>query len=453
MNLLMHDIDIIGLIASTFFYLTLGTYIYLLNRKAPSNAAFSGMLYGLAFICLYYLFIVLNPVKERVLMLWRMAPLVAYFVDNCFFQFAMVYPEEKRPSLWLNTALFLPAIILSFLLVGTDLMIKDYVITDPNYIYIGKRIFGPLYGLNVFYQLSLTMGGVALAVWKTFKLTGIGRQKMSFVTLSLFVGGGAGMFFSLVLPRLGIPKLFAVGPIASIVGCSMMAYGISRFKLFLITPKVAAQEIIETLGESSLVVDPGGRVLFRKGEKELLDKEEVRKIIEMTIARGELKEYHIRREDKFYVVSARFFKNGGGVMLVVHDLTELEKKEAVEKEFNKYLEEKLNFEKQVREGLSRLAAEFEEKSLEGTIVTLRKSKTGLGKKPDLFDEMAQLCRQRNNLISKTQEDRLELEKKLKEIEEVHSQFLKRELEMVELKKEIDKIKAARVQKKDQEKKD
>jgi hypothetical protein len=218
----------------------------------------------------------------------------------------------------------------------------------------------------------------------------------------------------------------------------LISYTIIRYKLFIITPQVAAAEILLALKNSAQVYNLEGKVLYSYEEMKPLNKDETGEIIKRTVERGSLSGYKVFLGDRPYSVSASFFKEGGGIAVMFYDLTEIEEAEERERSAHERLVERLEREKKIGIVLNRMS------SLSKAGTTLKSAEGIFKKEPEsvklALEHMVGITQKRKEMLEKLIKEKEKVEKELIEISRIHRESMEREFKILELR---DKIKAVK----------
>lgn len=160
----------------------------------------------------------------------------------------------------LGGGLYLPAVLFSVIEISTDWI---YVIgTDPvhGYVYL-PVLTNPVCLVQIGYY-------IAVMVWATFAVYHSWRSASSRVVRrqNFLVGIGIGTLIvfgtlsSAVLPYYGayMPNLIFIG---IVLFCSLIARAIQRYGLFVLSPETAVVEILRTMPDGMVLMDPDGRII------------------------------------------------------------------------------------------------------------------------------------------------------------------------------------------------
>jgi len=177
--------------------------------------------------------------------------------------FILIYTEhplsERRRIPLILALLYLPASFFALLGSFTD-TIYTVVFDEGRWIY-QPVLSGPFYIASALYVIIVMILAVYLiaSAWFNAPNERI-RQQNRLVCIGLLAAIGFGMISGLLLPVLGIttPNFIFIG--LAIFSCCITV-AILRYGLFTLKPETAGPEIIATMPDGLLLVDPGGRII------------------------------------------------------------------------------------------------------------------------------------------------------------------------------------------------
>lgn len=439
----MHYYDVLFLFLCFAYYAGVSIYVLLINRRSIYNIAFAVMLFFFALWDLAILAAVANTDPGRVLFFYRLIPVPALIGIAFMFYFALLYPKSKDLPLWQKVLIFLPPLLFGYASLFTDQMFSGFQVVNQTFVYLGQRFYGRLYGSYIISQTFFVLGGAAITGIKTWQSRGQERRSCFFVFLAFLISGLGGLIFSLWLPRLGLIAFYSGGPISIFIGTSLIAYAILKFRLFTITPTIAAKEILNALGKKVVLSDLDAKVIYKGSGELLLNEQARRQIIDQVIKHGLMINQRLIIKGKPYIVSARFFKEGGSVLMVLHDITEIEQQQAEEITLSQELKHHLAAEKKLRLVLTSLVKSFSPEEEAEILRSAHEVFKDYLVADSMLKRMLSLTRERSRLLADLQQDKEALEAKLEELKTANKMFVQRELKMVELKEKIAQLKEAK----------
>ncbi|MBR1369602.1 hypothetical protein RJ53_08940 [Methanocalculus chunghsingensis] len=260
--MILETLLIASCLVSAFITFGLGIYVY---AKIPGTKTAIIFLAAMATATYWALgeFFLWQAASYEGVLLWLkissfwpvLAVLAAHFI--------LIYTEhplsERRKIPLLLALLYLPASVFSILGSFTD-TIYTVVFNGARWIY-QPVLSGPLYITSALFVIVVMILAVYLiaSAWLGAPNERIRRQNR-LVCLGLLAAIGFGMISGLILPVLGIttPNFIFIG--LAIFSCCI-TIAIVRYGLFTLKPETAGPEIIQTMPDGLLLVDPQGLII------------------------------------------------------------------------------------------------------------------------------------------------------------------------------------------------
>ncbi|MFA6169823.1 MAG: histidine kinase N-terminal 7TM domain-containing protein [Candidatus Margulisiibacteriota bacterium] len=436
---LIFYLDLIGKLFAGTALSVLAVYVYLNNRSNLSNRNFA-LTFGALALWVFSLTIrMFDPDPAHQLLYSRISHFFGAFSIAAFSYTLIVFPKnEDLFPLW-KWLIVLPGLIFGGLSLVTDYVLKGYLSDPYPYIYLGTVVTGPLYQLYLAYWVLGPLLSVGFLVWKYFRAQESDRLRIGYLVLAFVIGIVEVGFFNLFLPYVVLIDTTSVGPIVLLFPVFMVAYSIVKFGLFRITPKVAAAEIIESLGGAVYVCDMRGKILYAGTEKFIFSEAVIEKIIEQVIAKGGLQDYRLKIGERWVDISANFLRHGGGLVFIAHDLTDIEQEIENEQRLQQELGVRLQKEQALRRTLACLATVFKKEEIEKACSPAEKLFADDLESLQALEKMVARAEERSRLLDRLEADKAALIKKKKEIEEIQNLGVQRELKMIELKEQIKQL--------------
>ncbi|MBU0573930.1 MAG: hypothetical protein KKH83_05585 [Candidatus Margulisbacteria bacterium] len=353
MNSLIHNADLIVLILTSIFLSTVSIYIYFQNRGSLCTRRFAMMGGCLVLWTLSTLFRVINPDPGLVVFSFRLSHATGSIAVTSVLYFSLLFPRETELSWPTRIILFSIGGFYAFCGFFTTLIVKDFIPSDAEYLYVGTLVGGPLHTSYITYGSGSLLLSIFASIYKFFHSRGNVRTQLALLTFSLLLSATASQVFTLILPRMGIMSFDSLGPAALFVSMSIIAFAIIRYRMFLVTPQVAAREIIDALGKDVLICDLKGNLIYDPIKNPVFERSpEIINMANLVVEYGSLKNHKINLAGKEIVASAFFFKEaGGGIIILFHDNTKIEQLIESEKMIGKQLQKRLDRERSFGEFL------------------------------------------------------------------------------------------------------
>jgi hypothetical protein len=425
-------LDRAGLVLASVVVFLIGAFVYLQNRKSIINKTFAIMSFIFSVWGWGALFrhTTDNPLLFTISINFTRA--LAALAMLYVLYFILVFPKGKDLSAFKKFLLFTPSILITSSVLFTDMFVRGY---DPLQ---KKVIFGPLEGLYLLYVLFYTVLSLTVILVKLIRYKGKEKEQVFLVAVAFFIGAIVSQFFALLLPQIGLVEFESLGRVIFIFTNSIIAYGIIRYKLFLITPQVAAEELINALGDILMVSNLRGEVIYRGNKLTGLKEEERKNCVEEALARSENEVFRLPVMGVPNNVSASFLLEGGGLVMVFDNISEVEREEEKERDLHKELSEKFKKERATRQVLQSLITG---KNLGQTI---KAAVAMLGNDPSATKalvKMEEIIKAKQHILDDVKRDKESLQKYLEEIKQVNRELVERELLMVDLKSKIKDLKS------------
>lgn len=257
---------------NAFVITLLGQYILLKNSKSSLNRVFA-LLCANAGIWAFDEFMYRQASSASSASFWvDLNVFIWPFTTPIYLHFGLIYAEKiewlRRPLTYF--VLYFPSVLITIFGASTKLISAGPVKTPWGY--------APGIPDNRFYLTIATLWVIVLAiaailiVWRyRSKTTELKKKKQaSLIIIGFSVPLISGSLTEFILPASGIvvPELtasFLLGLVA------LVAFAISRYGLFVLSPETAAPNIIATMSEALLITSPKGKILsFNKALLDML---------------------------------------------------------------------------------------------------------------------------------------------------------------------------------------
>lgn len=440
MNPWLFGLDVIGMSLVGILFMVLGIVVFLQNPRSHVHHAFAGIMTGVYVITLLEILRLATLDPGLLTVSYRLTFAVGMMVIATVLYFTQVFPDDPELPMFWRYVIFLVPVPLALIAAFTDRMIIGLALAPS---YLGGPIalkLGPwFWGVRIYITLMALYANYTLA-YKWMRAQGVQKIKLAYVLLAFLVGGLIVVFLLLLLPFFDI-EFYRITPLAASLGVLIALRGIMRYRLFRVLPYLAAEQILETLGDTVLVLDLDGRIVYGqvpgRGELEPL----LRPVVEMVIAGKKVANYNINFSGRYFALSAGFISEGGGAFIILNDISDMERSLTEQDLIREKLVKRLEKETIIRRTLSALAQVKEAEEIRSIIPPVE-----ISSDPELMqaiDRLEKATRNRLELLAKTQTDRRELLKKVEEAERVYNAGVQRELEVVELREKIRKLKEAK----------
>ncbi len=309
-------------VARAFFFMTLSTSIWLF-----------------CFIAMYL------SRNQDVAFLWAKAAYLGVpFIPSTFYYFTLkvlrIYEGHKQSA----AVAFLLSFLFSFIIVGTDVMIRELYTYSWGF-YPKYRLISALYVVFFYSYMLLSLG----LFWREHRKpqTETHQLRIKYLLVAFSIASFASLDY---LAKFGI-DFYPCGYLGIVGFISIAAQVISRYRLVDITPSMAIDKIIGAMGEALLVLDAEGIVcvaneaackIFRRPQHRILGSPVFSINLDLPPASGaasapDNRRYEVHHDGEgehpklILAVSESRIKDHLGYMiatvLVIRDITDLKKTE------------------------------------------------------------------------------------------------------------------------------
>jgi PAS domain S-box-containing protein len=195
--------------------------------------------------------------------------LVIVFTLHFFLAFTHHPLSERRNFKYLAAFLYLPAVIISFVEIVTDIIFTVTYLPGRGYVYV-PAMGSPFYipAAAIFVLLSVFTIAVGISSWKKQE-TKQAREQTLLVSAGIIIAFICGFLSVFLLPLWGIhiPNLAFIGLICL---SGIITYAIIWRGLFTLSPESAATDIIQTMPDGLILADRSGRIVVSNRSAETL---------------------------------------------------------------------------------------------------------------------------------------------------------------------------------------
>lgn len=260
--MILETLLIFTCLVSAFITFGLGIYVYAKNPDTKTAIIFLATMATATYWALGEFFIWQSTSYEGVrfwLSFSSFWPVLAVFAIHFILAFTSNPLSERRNLPLLLALLYLPALIFSALGSFTETM-YTVVFDGARWVY-EPVLSGPLY-------IASALFVVIVMIWATYLIAsawfrspkGRTRRQNRLVCVGLLTAIGFGMISGIFLPVMGVntPNFIFIGIVLFSL-CITVA--ILRYDLFTLKPETAGPDIIATMPDGVLLVDPDGRII------------------------------------------------------------------------------------------------------------------------------------------------------------------------------------------------
>ena len=277
MGLVVNSYVLLHFIAAAS-YLAIGVYAIRLDAKARLNRIFLAICL-VSFLWALAIALILMESNAAVASLFYLLTSLGWgFGPGLVLAFSLeLSGRSSRLPSWL---VFLICTLPGWLIFGRSL--ADFLLTTN--LAMGTQVGGSSFDLSLwwhyfylaYYLLYLIGGAVMISVWGHRSTLRREKLQTRWVAISLALGVFLSFLNESLLPQMGIELMMRIPSVLMLVWIFGMLVAITRYRLMVLTPALATEEIASRMKDLLVLVDPQGRIakVNRKTE-ELLGYREV----------------------------------------------------------------------------------------------------------------------------------------------------------------------------------
>jgi PAS domain S-box-containing protein len=250
---------------SFLVYLYLAVFLLLKNPKSSLNRVCSAFLscfviYSFAMIFIH------NPaiLKNSARLSYNLSSFGWTSFSAFYLWFLLIFTRRQKILkaklfyLFLFVLLGLPLLFIYKLWAGS--LMEDFVRQPYGWAFVWSKTAWPY--LFCLYNLLNVGGGIFITFDFNRKTKNLMKKKQArIIYMTSIVSYIFGSLVNIILPFM---RIYTIPQIANVVILSLafgIVYAITKYKLFVLTPAAAAENIIETMCDTLLLVDTNGRIM------------------------------------------------------------------------------------------------------------------------------------------------------------------------------------------------
>lgn len=235
--------------------LFLGTFVYLQDRTAPSNRLFLVVCLSMTFLS-FDMFVYRQVDSEDVAWAWIRLGGLWPISDALIFHYALVFTGtlKSRLSRVATGGVYLTAIALAGVYVFTTAIWEGPVMRQWGW--APQTAYGSV-GVLISAVWTVTVVVATISVVYVQRARSSDRRfraQAKYLLLAYTIPVTTIVVVAVALPLAGIPAPDISTQIFPI-GMGLLAYGLIKNQLFVLTPRAVSQEILETMSDAVLLVD------------------------------------------------------------------------------------------------------------------------------------------------------------------------------------------------------
>jgi signal transduction histidine kinase len=220
------DIQSILLIITTVINLGWGLLIFFQGKNKKPNLIFSSVVFS---VVLWSVSMIGYRSSQNYILEWcRLLYVAAILIPLAFLYFNFIFPEGKKTNKHLSFLVFLPALVLIFLTVLTNLIITDAFRVEGAE---NRIVFGAGYIFYVLYIIGYFSWSFLILMSNQKKYTGIIRAQSRYIYIGAASASTVAMTTNLLLPWFNIFVVNWLGQVATFLWVSFTSYAIIKYRL------------------------------------------------------------------------------------------------------------------------------------------------------------------------------------------------------------------------------
>jgi len=225
-NIMGYQVILLLLIA--FLNFIFGLLVFVKNKKSLVNISYAGISFFLSLWTFGMMMYIKYPVDEVSIFLWsKILYLAGSLVAVSFLFFAIIFPDKKLPRKIVIILLFVPILIIFYLLFFTNLILKELIIhPDNRQLVLGKDFL--VYYLEFFIYFAIAF---YYLFKKYFRSSGITKLQLRYILIGTTIPCFLSTMVNMIFPLWGDFRLAWTGPVFLIFLLIFIAYAIIRYRL------------------------------------------------------------------------------------------------------------------------------------------------------------------------------------------------------------------------------
>jgi len=332
------------------------------------------------------------------------------FIGSLLLHFMLIYSKKKKILRKELTyfVLYAPPAVFLYLVWKTNFIFQSVAKFSLGYYDIpGTKFLFLVAYLEIYFLLALYLS------WQVYKKSSRIQEKKQ--AKCVFIGSllpiMAGSITDVILPLWGIPVIGLAATFNSILAVSIV-YAIQKYRFMGITPQLAAEKIITSMGDSLVVVNPEGTIaMANKATENLLgykeEEEMIGRPLEMLFEQDENELENLLRNETMENFRMKYLTRDKKTIPISLSSSDVRDKYG--------------------DLIGRVIVAKDMREIENLIVELKKARNNLEER--VKEKTRQLEESRNELILK-----------LEELEKWRMVTVEREEKMIQLKEETEELK-------------
>lgn len=244
-------------------YLYFGIYVLRLNTKAKANQLFFSLCMAFAVWSLGRTLSFAAFDKDMSWFWYKFAALGWTVFAGLFFHFSLVLTSRDSTSQksWMRILLYIPPLFFVYKVFTGYLLIKDFTFSGFGWQEIAAPVSAPYLAFNLYYILCVLAGIILIFIWGRKSLSEIDKKQSRIIGWVGIIILPLGSSTNVLLPALGITQIPPVAHIIVLLWMGAIWYAMVKYKLMVLTPEIAVNQIITRVMDLLVMTNPEGNII------------------------------------------------------------------------------------------------------------------------------------------------------------------------------------------------
>jgi len=258
-------------------YLYLSIYTFRLDPRSKLNRTFSYLSLSFTIWAFAYIFFYSAPTKEIAWFWYRISSLGWCFFPGIFLHFSFILIEKKDilKKWWLYIVFYLPGIFFTYKAVNGTFLVADFVHKDFGWCEIAPSYSLWFWSYPVYYTGFILVGLLLILNWGNRSKIIKNKKQANVIARTAFPILITAAITDSIMPALNVQIIPSIASILILGWVFGIWYSIVKYKFMILTPSIAAEEIIDKMVDLLVLVTPEGNIIeVNRRVKELLGYDE-----------------------------------------------------------------------------------------------------------------------------------------------------------------------------------
>ncbi len=259
--------NIFSLMTFTSFliYFFLGMFIFNLDKTSRLNKTFLVLSISLAIWALAYTFIYPAYNKNTALKLMVLASFGIFYVPGIMLHFSLIltHPGQRIPKWWHMILMYLPGLAMHICyFVRGYVTVKDLLWTPMGWVEVVNPQSFWFWFMNIYFFSFTLLSFLIIFFWGKSAVKPRFKKQAFIIDTTLFLTVFFSFMSDIVFPSIHQYVVPSIAPVFFIIMAFGMWVAIHRYRFMVLTPNIAAEEIISKLNELLFLVNPQGQIIM-----------------------------------------------------------------------------------------------------------------------------------------------------------------------------------------------